>query len=107
MDHLPFPSQAQPMRPFLFRICAAVFYNLSGFDNYPESMAWNYKTLQHRCFFSLDQQRLERVWSFLQNWLYFGMLCDTLALCGIELSATDVYLHYKRSSGKPPQPREL
>ena len=90
MDHLPIPSQPTE-RPIKVPLRCKPSYGLdSGADRpshsaYPESQGWDPEVILIGDI-GLDPRRVE---SFLQQWLFFGLIYEVVNSCGLVLHNSD------------------
>ena len=83
-DHLPHvenPAYPPVKVPFL-----GIFYDGGNFSSYPESKGWITELLIWGYLSGRPRGDAE---SFLQSWLFFGVLCEVFGIMGIELDQGD------------------
>ena len=83
-DHLPHvenPAYPPVKVPFL-----GMFYDGSDFSTYPKSKGWVTELLLEGYLFRRSKADAE---SFLQSWLFFGVLVEVFGIMGIELDQED------------------
>ncbi|KAI9770941.1 MAG: hypothetical protein M1840_002645 [Geoglossum simile] len=84
MDHLPSPRNPyQPIRVPYFGGCV---YDSQGFHNFAERKGWDVKKLVE---WDRGGRSPAEAASFLQAWLYFGLLGETIGACGLEIRIAD------------------
>jgi hypothetical protein len=107
MDHLPIPESCKARVKDVPYLGLAPKYDRKGFDGFPERCGVDIESIlylaktpsrnvaPHEAEASLD---LEYVESFLQEWLWFGILHEFEKECGLELNASQ-FIRPGRTNG--------
>lgn len=81
MDHL--PSTDRPCYTIKVPYLCRKMYDGLDFESYPRRESWDVLKLLDS---DLGTHSVEELGSFIQNWLYFGVLADILAIIGLDFN---------------------
>lgn len=94
MDHIPIPSHATHTEvPYL---CTEEYHNNQGWSDFPRQKRWNKSELLE-CD-DIGGRTEHELISFLQTWLFFGLLFETCKIIGQRVQMSDFIA--KTPSGK-------
>ncbi|KIX96499.1 uncharacterized protein Z520_07765 [Fonsecaea multimorphosa CBS 102226] len=84
MDHLPSPDRPlyTPKVPY---VCKGTYHG-SGIEKYPRRNGWDVLKLLDG---ELGTHSVDELGSFIQTWLYFGVLADVLTIIGLEFDQSE------------------
>jgi hypothetical protein len=74
MDHLPIPKSYEQYVPLVPYFGVATKYDNAGFEGFPERCGLDSNLLLSGNFDLSSKQRSEWLESFMQEWLFFGLL---------------------------------
>ncbi|MCJ1401249.1 hypothetical protein MMC11_004461 [Xylographa trunciseda] len=97
MDHLPIPDHYRGNMIAVPYLGLAPEYDELGFEGFPERHGLSTESLQNGNFDQYRAQGSEWLESFLQEWLFFGILHEFSKICDVPLQLTDfVYTNAKK-----------
>jgi len=98
MEHLSIPEDCKPQVCEIPYLGLAPKYDKLGFDGFPERYGQNAKELigSH----SILQWRAECIESFIQEWLWFGLMDEFAKACNITINLDDFIIDSPLGSGK-------